>query len=442
SLQCITDRKQAEEALREQLRLATFNAELGVVLTRSRTLHDMLGLCTEAMVHHLEGGFVRIWLVNPHEAVLELQASSGSSLATGDASRRVPIDHVDIAKSRRPHMTNDVIDDRRIIGGDWANRAGMIAFAGYPLIVEGRLIGVVEMFARRPMTGYTTKALEAAANAMAGGIERKQAEEALARLSHQHELILNSAGDGIYGLDAQGHTAFVNEAAARMLGWSADELIGFPMHPLLHHSRADGSPYPQEQCPVYAAFRDGVVHSVYNEVFWRKDGTSFPVEYVSTPIREHGRLTGAVIVFKDITDRQRTEEALRESEERFCQVTENIREVFWLSDVSKECLLYVSPAYEEIWGRTCASLYLSPRSWLDAIHPDDRDRVRDAALSKQAGGQYNEEYRLIRPDGSVRWIRDRAFPVRDDAGEVYRIAGIAEDITQQKQDRDPGHSPE
>jgi PAS domain S-box-containing protein len=436
SLQCINDRKQAEEALREQLRLATFNAELGVVLTRSRTLHDMLSLCTEAMVQHLDAAFARIWLLNSDGAVLELQASSGLYTHVDGPHGTIPLGELKIgriAKARQPHVTNDVLHDPHISDPEWATREGMAAFAGYPMIVEERLIGVVAMFARQPLTGYTTKALAAAANAIAGGVERKQAEEALARLSHQHALILNSAGEGIYGIDLQGRTSFVNDAAARMLGWSAVELIGFPMHSLVHHSRADGSPYPSEECPIYAAFHDGTVHSVSHEVFWRKDGTSFSVEYVSTPICEQGMPVGAVVVFKDVTERQRTEEVLRDSEERFCQVTENIRDVFWLSDVAKDSLLYVSPVYEEIWGRTCASLYLSPRSWIEAIHPHDRARVLDAALTKQAGGHYNEEYRIVRPDGSIRWIHDRAFPVKDASGAVYRIAGIAEDITKRKQ---------
>ncbi|MES4786859.1 MAG: hypothetical protein C4294_14715, partial [Nitrospiraceae bacterium] len=180
--------------------------------------------------------------------------------------------------------------------------------------------------------------------------ERKRIEAALERLSRQHELLLNSAGEGIYGLDRQGNTTFVNPAAARMLGWAAEDLIGCPMHPILHHTKPDGSPYPSEACPIYAALKDGSVHSVENEVFWRKDGTGFPVEYVSTPIREHGEIIGAVVVFKDITERKRVEEKLASSEQRFRQLAENIREVFWMSDPSKNAIVYVSPAYEDIWG--------------------------------------------------------------------------------------------
>ena len=145
-----------------------------------------------------------------------------------------------------------------------------------------------------------------------GATDRKRAEEALEQLRRQNELILHAAGEGIYGLDVHGNTTFVNPAAARMIGWKAEELIGKPQHDILHHSKSDGTPYPKEECPIYAAFRDGAVHHVTDEVFWRKDGTSFPVEYISTPIRdERGKLVGAVVTFKDITERKRAEQALR-----------------------------------------------------------------------------------------------------------------------------------
>ena len=124
--------------------------------------------------------------------------------------------------------------------------------------------------------------------------------------------------------------------------------------------------------------------------------------------------------------------ALVEEENRFRQLAENVREVFWMTDVTKNEMIYISPTYEEIWGRSCESLYRSPRAWMDAIHSDDRERIARAALADQVQGSYDEEYRIYRPDGSVRFIRDRAFPVRNHDGEVYRIAGIAEDITESK----------
>jgi PAS domain S-box-containing protein len=125
-------------------------------------------------------------------------------------------------------------------------------------------------------------------------------------------------------------------------------------------------------------------------------------------------------------------EQLAMSELRFRQIAENIREVFWLSDPVKNQILYISPAYEEIWGRSCEALYSTPSDWSDAIHPGDRERVLQAAR-QQASGNYAEEYRIVRPDGTIRWIRDRAFPVFRQSREVYRVAGIAEDFTERKQ---------
>jgi PAS domain S-box-containing protein len=137
---------------------------------------------------------------------------------------------------------------------------------------------------------------------------------------------------------------------------------------------------------------------------------------------------------EDIAERNRVLDRLRASEERFREVAETIQEVFWVTDPGKNQILYISPAYERIWGRTCASLYESPRMWMDAIHPDDRDRIRQAAETEQRQqGAYDETYRILRPDGSVRWIRDRAFPVFGAAGEVLRVVGAAEDVTNRRQ---------
>ena len=265
--------------------------------------------------------------------------------------------------------------------------------------------------------------------------ERKRMEHAHAehlRLAMLQELILNFAGDGIYGLDLQGTTTFVNPAGARMLGWTSEELIGRPMHETVHHSKTDGTFYPSEDCPIYTVLKDGKTYSVEDEVFWRKDGRCFPVGYISTPIVEQGAVTGAVVLFKDITERSSMEAALRDSEERFRQVTEHVGDVFWMTDLEKSRMLYVSPGYQQVWGRSCDSLYASPQSWLDAVHPDDRERIRLAAGTLQVLGQYVEQYRILRPDGSIRWIRDRAFPIRDATGTVYRVAGVAQDITELK----------
>ena len=144
--------------------------------------------------------------------------------------------------------------------------------------------------------------------------------QALEHLRRQHHLILNAVGEGIYGLDLAGNVTFVNPAAAEMIGWSVEELIGQSMHAVMHHSREDGQPYQREDCPIYAAFQDGSVRRITNEVFWRKDGTSFPVEYISTPMRdEEGQLIGTVVTFRDITQRRWAEEILQRANEELEQ---------------------------------------------------------------------------------------------------------------------------
>jgi PAS domain S-box-containing protein len=117
-----------------------------------------------------------------------------------------------------------------------------------------------------------------------------------------------------------------------------------------------------------------------------------------------------------------------DTEVLFRQIAESINEVIWLTDPVKSHMLYVSPAYETVWGRSVESLYRDATSFLEAIHPDDRPRVL-AALEKQVQGSYDEEYRVVRPDGTMRWVRDKAFPIRDAMGRVYRVTGVATDIT-------------
>ncbi len=139
--------------------------------------------------------------------------------------------------------------------------------------------------------------------------EQYRAQQQIEDLVRQNQLILDSAGEGVYGLNSEGLTTFANPAAARMLGYSVEELIAQPQHALIHHSHSDGTPYPVEECPIYAAIREGRVRTVSDEVFWRRDGTCFAVEYTSTPIREGGRISGAVVVFRDATRRRQAEAA-------------------------------------------------------------------------------------------------------------------------------------
>ncbi|MEX5218733.1 MAG: PAS domain S-box protein [Nitrospira sp.] len=159
--------------------------------------------------------------------------------------------------------------------------------------------------------------------------ERRRAEEELERLNRHHHLVLDSAGEGIYGTDREGRTTFINPAAAKMLGWEVEDLIGRPIHDLVHHSCADGSPLPSEACPIRAGLVEERIVHMDRDVFWRKDGSKFPVEYVSTSIRERGEVVGVVVVFKDTTERMRAEEQIQDSFKRLRTLSrrmEGIRE--------------------------------------------------------------------------------------------------------------------
>ncbi len=161
-------------------------------------------------------------------------------------------------------------------GGSWFH----VEYVSTPIIEHKQLVGAVVIFSDIS--------------------QRIQAEEERKKLQHQMELILESAGEGIFGLDTEGRVTFANKAAGLMLGWSPGELVGKPHHELVHHTRSDGSTYPVEECPIYMAYKDGKVHFKSDDVFWNKEGESFPVEYISTPILEDGVLTGAVVVFRDL----------------------------------------------------------------------------------------------------------------------------------------------
>jgi PAS domain S-box-containing protein len=250
------------------------------------------------------------------------------------------------------------------------------------------------------------------------------------RASEQHcRGLIQILPDAVALMDRHGRLTVGNPQGVSLLGYaSADELVSktlFDLCPLEEHKTL--------QETIQRILEGGAPQTVELTVA-RSDGQLLRLDAsVAALPGPAGRSTALVSVARGIIRRESAEEKLRDNEELFRQFAEHIGEVFWMTDPSKKRLHYISPAYELIWGRTRESLYQSPLSWVESIHPEDRDRVLAAAQTRQVTGEYDERYRIVRPDGSIRWIRDRAFPVRNDVGKVYRVLGIAEDITALKE---------
>lgn len=227
--------------------------------------------------------------------------------------------------------------------------------------------------------------------------------------------------------DLQGNIEYVNRKATEITGYSLAELVG-------HNPRMlkSGDKSPEEYRGIWETIRTGEWRGILHNK--KKNGELFWESAAISPIRDSsGKPTHYLAVKEDITERMAIEAALKTSEERFRLITETISEVFWMSDAKLTRILYISPAYENLWGRSRESLYADPKSFMEPIHPEDRDRVRYAIESGMAAQQPLEyEYRLVLPDGSTRSIRDRGFPVYDSDGRVSGYVGVALNVTEQK----------
>lgn len=271
--------------------------------------------------------------------------------------------------------------------------------------------------------------------------KRKETEQALDELRRRHSLILTQAGEGIYGIDRQGLATFVNPRAAAMLGYSVEDLVGRPVHALVHHTRIDGTPYPDASCPIYAALHDGEIHRVTHEVFWRRDGTSFPVEYVSSPLWEDDTVAGAVVVFHDTTKQWRIESGLRKREDRLEYVIRGSSDGFWDGQVlpgrpwhHPDTPVWWSARVRELLGYTEEEFPDILESWTSRLHPDDRERVLAALASHMERREpYDTEYRLLTKHGKYQWFRARGLAVWDEHGHPIRMAGSLQCITDRRQ---------
>ena len=252
-----------------------------------------------------------------------------------------------------------------------------------------------------------------------------------------NELILNAAGEGIFGLDLEGRHTFVNPAAAKMFGYHVKELLGQPSHSLWHHTKADGSAYPPEECPIYGAYKNGHIYHGDKEVFWRKDGTSFPAEYTSTPITDaNGHLIGAVVTFRDITARFETEQTIAELRRHNKYVLDSAGEGIFGLDLEGRHT-FVNPAAANMLGYNVKELLGQPSHSLwhhtkeNGTHfPQEECPIYGAY--KDGLVHVGEDELFWRKDGSSFTGQYCSTPMRNEQGQLIGAVVTFQDVTERK----------
>ncbi|HUI57973.1 MAG TPA: PAS domain S-box protein [Bryobacteraceae bacterium] len=430
-------RLQIEAEVEERNRLAALVAGTSAALGRADTLRNGLEYCAEQLVHHLDAAFARIWTVNGGEQVLELQASAGLYTHLDGGHGRVPLGRLKIGRiglEGKPHLTNEVQKDSWVSDPEWARREGMVAFAGYPLIVDGQTLGVVAAFARHTLTEAALQTLAAVADGIAQFIRRKRAEEALRDSEERVRLLLDSTGEAIFGIDLQGLCTFANRACLRLLGYAdAQAMVGKSVHSLIHHSRADRRPHPQAECAINRAVRSGEGVHADNEVFWRADGTSFPAEYWSYPVLKGREAVGTVVTLRDLTERRRA----REEQQKLISVVESADDFIGLASPDGK-LTYLNQGACKLIGLESPQAAIGMP--LFAVHPESHwDRLRDefmATAARTGSCRGETQLRHFRTGETIDVLLNAIVVRHPDNGEILCFAALMHDITRRKRDEE------
>ena len=276
------------------------------------------------------------------------------------------------------------------------------------------------------------------------------AARAVVLLRERADQVLNAIDDGVYFLDPEGNTVFVNEAAARLLGYTAREMLGKPQHELIHHKYPDGTPFPREGCPIYLSATEGIQQRVGGDVFWRKDGTPLHVDYTSIPIRERRHIVGVVVTFRDISAQQRVEEqesrltkeraaraeaeiarqSLVASEQRYRALVDAAGQFIWTNSAEGR-MEGKQPGWTALTGQSTAEF--EGFGWASAVHPDDAGPTIEAwNRSVATRSTFSFEHRVRVADGAYRLFSIRAVPILNADGTIREWVGAHTDITDQR----------
>lgn len=424
----IHDHKSIQEELAERIQLAEFRAEVDSILTHSWSLQELMCHCTAAVVKHLDAAFARIWLLNKQENVLELQVSSGMYTHIDGQHQRVKVGEFKIgliAQEAKPHLTNSVQDDPRVSNKEWAKQEGMVAFAGYPLIVEGEVLGVIAMFARQALSASTFQALGIAADAIALGIKRKQTETALRRSQERFRNLVEASSDWVWEVDKNVIYTYVSPKVRDILGYEPQELIGKSVFELLP---------PGEVERVSQIFESIVAtqqpFKCLENINVHKDGHLVILETSGVPIFDsEGKFCGYRGIDRDITARKQAELALRETQERLQAILDNSPTVIHVLDAENKYLLLnrqgeklLNLTQEQIIGKSIYDIW--PRYIADEFAKNNAHVL--------TSGQALEVEEITTQEDSLRTYLSIKFPLKDSTGEIFAVCGISTDITERK----------
>lgn len=462
--------RRAEQLRLQQTALFTIAKDEAV---QNGYLTDAFRTISETAGQTLGVGRVGIWMLTDGRGVLELKDLYELEPARHTTGLRLSMtDHPLYLKALEAEQVALDIRDARTdprtatLASEYLGPHGVGAMLLAPVRLNGHLVGVLAQEHLGAPRGWTVEEQTFAgslATLVTLALEARQLRQSEARFRH----LVDEAPVGLCMFDRDGRIIRVNRTYAGLLWRREADLIGESLETFVHPEDVaahrtlltrDSVGQPQDRAEVRYVRKDGQV--LWVEVTAR----SITIPEVAQPViltivqdvtvqrqaeavlrqtnenlehRVRERTAELDLAYQrlqaHVAETERAEHAARASEERFRQLAAYVQDVFWLTDAGKQQMLYVSPAFERIWGRTCESLYESPQDWVKAIHPQDRARVRKAASSKRITGEYDEKYRIVRPDGSIRWIRDRAFPIRGETGEVERVAGLAEDVTEYQQ---------
>jgi PAS domain S-box-containing protein len=414
--------------------LPMLRAEMGVALTSKGDLQSLLQRCTETIVRNSGIPLAQVWTLNRLQKILALQASSRECDRIQYGEQQIDPNTSlvgKVARSRVTYRNNDVAHDSDVANREWLRNEGFVAFAGHPLIVEDRLVGVLAVWGREPLLDQLVDELQLLAPELALFVDRKEAEKSLLESEERSTLLLQASGEGVFGTDLEGRCTFANPACVRLLGYAdSADLLGKSTHALFHHTRSDGAPYPHSECRIHRAIAAGAGAHSEDEMFWRRDGTSFPVEYRANAVWRDRKKIGGVVTFVDITQRRRAEEAMRLRESALRAIFQGV----FITDPAHqdEPLSYVNAAFENLTGYALREVKGRDIEFLRGPETDSEvvKQVRDAY---EEGRSASIEVQFYRKDGTSFWARLAVAPVTGSSGTVTHFVGILTDITERKQ---------